>query len=104
MRATIRHTIPGHTTDDVNKAMRELKIDDAGMYRELMVIKELGQPDAVRESVLPGIHVRRLIRIQLQESMNQVEQDEPTEIVLRWTRPTKRNHYRTRSCTYSQVS
>ncbi|MFD9422269.1 MULTISPECIES: hypothetical protein [unclassified Streptomyces] len=106
MRRKIRHTIPGHTIDDVSDALRELVVDDRATYSEVLIVKEIGQPDAVRESVLSGVHVRAFIRIQLQESMRLVQQHEPSAdsvITLSCDRPTKANRYRTQTCTYTKV-
>ncbi|MGC4947731.1 hypothetical protein ACLQ2N_16240 [Streptomyces sp. DT224] len=107
MRVKIRHTIPGHTVLDIDKAMGELAIEDLGTYREQLVIKHYGgraEPDAVREAFMTGAMVRRFIRIQLEESMNLIEQDDPMKITLYCDRATKANWYRTRTCTYTQVS
>ncbi|MFD3978281.1 hypothetical protein ACFWR6_06810 [Streptomyces griseus] len=106
MLIKIRHTIPGHTIDDVNRALNELGIDDHATYREVLVVNEIGQPTATREAELVGLYVRSFIRIQLQESMRLVEQDDPaagSPITLRCDRPTKANHHRTQTCTYTQV-
>ncbi|MFD5788600.1 hypothetical protein ACFWH1_18505 [Streptomyces sp. NPDC127037] len=107
MRVKIRHTIPGHTILDIDKAMKELVIEDLGTYREQTVIKHYGgrdEPDAIREAFMTGAMVRLFIRIQLEDSMHLIEQTEPTKITLHCDRATKANWYRTRTCTYTQVS
>ncbi|WP_439082093.1 hypothetical protein [Streptomyces sp. WL006] len=106
MRFKIRHTIPGHTIDDVNRALSELGIDDHATYREVLVVNEPGQPTATREALLVGLYARAFIRIQLQDSMRLVGQDDPaagSPITLRCDRATKANRNRTQTCTYTQV-
>lgn len=103
MRATIRQTSLDALHGDVEAVMPQLEIEDHAMYYQLLVIADPGQPEAVKEDVMPGSAVRELIRVQLQLAMHEVEQNDPTEITLRWTRKSKRNNYRTQSCTYSKV-
>lgn len=106
MRRKIRHTISHHTIDDISDAFEELVIDDRATYREVLVVNEPGQPTATREADLVGLYVRSFIRIQLQEGMRLVQQDEPSAgspITLSCDRPTKANHNRTQTCTYTQV-
>ncbi|WP_433916977.1 hypothetical protein [Streptomyces sp. NBC_01744] len=103
MRATIRRTNLDVLHGDVDAAMPQLEIEDHAMYYQLLVIAQPGEPDSIGEDVIPGSAVRELIRTQLQVAMHEVEQTDRDEITLRWTRKSKRNNYRTQSCTYSKV-
>lgn len=103
MRATIRQTNLATLHEDVDKAMTLLEIDDNATYHQEAAINYPGQTPLVTENVMAGIEVRKLIRVQLQVAMHEVEQNDPATITLRWARASKRNNYRTQSSTYTKV-
>ncbi|KPI33303.1 hypothetical protein OV450_1391 [Actinobacteria bacterium OV450] len=104
MRATVRRTSLATLHADATLALSRLDIDDAATYSETLAVYEPGKPDAIRTENFTGREVRQRILIQLQVTMHEAEQNEPTAITLRWTRQSKRNDYVTKSCTYTQLT
>jgi hypothetical protein len=103
MRAHIRRTSLVTLHADVDAAMPLLDIDDCATYRSELVINQPGEPAGHREETLTGAEARKTIRTQLLCAMHEVEQTSPDTITVRWTRKSKRNNYRTQSCTYTKV-
>ncbi|MFF4292125.1 hypothetical protein ACFY0N_00545 [Streptomyces vinaceus] len=103
MRATIRQNSLANLHADVDAAMAQVDIDDSGTYLCVNVVTQPGEPTERSERTMPGHEVRATLRIQLQLMMHEIEQVAPLVIEARWTRQSKRNDYRTRSCTYTRI-
>ncbi|WP_432001607.1 hypothetical protein [Streptomyces sioyaensis] len=104
MRATIRRTNLDALHADVDAAMPLLDIDESATYRSELTIWQPGQPTSRSERTVVGAEARTTIRTLLLLSMHEVEQTAPEAVTVRWTRKSKRNSYRTQSCTFTKVA
>ncbi|MEU6932856.1 hypothetical protein AB0A05_27280 [Streptomyces sp. NPDC046374] len=96
MRATIRRTNPDAMHEDAVAAIAQLRIDPGAAYVGEMVTVEPGQPEGRIEVKETGEGLEAYLLAALQTGFHEVEQTDPEVIVLRWTRKSKRNNYRTR--------
>ncbi|WP_439082104.1 hypothetical protein [Streptomyces sp. WL006] len=103
MRATIRQTSLNTLHDDVDAAMALVDIDGSGTYRREFVVMRPGLPPTRTEETIPGHEVRAGLRAELLTAMHEVEQTTPGVIEARWSRSSKRNGYRTHTCTYTRI-
>lgn len=78
---------------------QDIAIEDSATYYQLEVTREPGKKDAISEDVMSGAAVREAIVLELAAGTGEIEQNDPSEVVIRWTDCGET----ARSCTYSKV-
>ncbi|THA54251.1 hypothetical protein [Streptomyces sp. A1136] len=78
---------------------QDIAIEDNAPYYLLEVTRQPGQKDEITEDVMSGAAVREAIVLELAVGTGEIEQNDPSEVVVRWTHRGQT----TRSCTYSKV-
>lgn len=85
MYATIRRIGDLNTIQqDTDKAMASLRIDDHATYYRCLTVSSPGHALFTHESVLTGIETRKLLRAQMERSMDGVWQDDPGVSTIAW--------------------